>query len=80
MTGKEVVLLYLSDKVASITPEVKVLKRFEKINLAPGESKTVTFTLNQKDLQFVNNDLKWISEKGTFNIQIANLTKEFLLK
>lgn len=80
MTGKEVVLLYLSDKVASITPEVKALKRFEKINLAAGESKTVTFTLNQKDLQFVNNDLKWISEKGTFKIQIANLTQEFLLK
>jgi beta-glucosidase len=80
MTGKEAVLLYLSDKVASITPEVKSLKRFEKINLSAGESKTVTFTLNQKDLQFVNNDLKWISEKGTFKIQIANLTQEFLLK
>lgn len=80
MAGKEVVLLYLSDKVASITPEVKALKRFEKVNLVPGESKTVTFTLNQKDLQFVNNDLKWISEKGTFKIQIANLTQEFLLK
>ncbi|MBC7845984.1 MAG: glycoside hydrolase family 3 C-terminal domain-containing protein [Flavobacterium sp.] len=80
MSGKEAVLLYLSDKVASITPEVKALKRFEKINLAPGESKTVTFTLNQKDLQFVNNDLKWISEKGAFKIQIANLTQEFLLK
>lgn len=80
MTGKEAVLLYLSDIVASITPEVKSLKRFEKINLKPGESKTVTFTLNQKDLQFVNNDLKWISEKGTFKIQIANLTQEFLLK
>jgi beta-glucosidase len=77
--GKTSVLLYLSDKVASITPEVKALKRFEKINLAPGESKTVTFTLNQKDLQFVNNDLKWISEKGTFQIQVDTLTKEFVL-
>jgi beta-glucosidase len=80
VSGKVSVLLYLSDKVASITPEVKALKRFEKINLAPGESKTVTFTLNQKDLQFVNNDLKWISEKGTFKIQIDELTQEFLLK
>lgn len=77
--GKTSVLLYLSDKVASITPEVKALKRFEKINLAPGESKTVTFTLNQRDLQFVNNDLKWISEKGTFKIQVDTLTKEFVL-
>jgi beta-glucosidase len=77
--GKVSVLLYLTDNVASITPEVKALKRFEKINLAPGESKSVTFTLNQKDLQFVNNDLKWISEKGTFKIQVDTLTKEFLL-
>jgi beta-glucosidase len=80
VSGKVSVLLYLSDKVASITPEVKALKRFEKISLAPGESKTVTFTLNQKDLQFVNNDLKWVAEKGTFKIQIEGLTQEFLLK
>jgi beta-glucosidase len=78
--GKVSVLLYLSDKVASITPEVKALKRFEKINLASGESKTVSFILNQKDLQFVNNDLKWISENGTFKIQIEGLTQEFILK
>lgn len=79
-SGKESVLLYLSDNYASITPEVKVLKRLEKITLEPNESKTITFVLNQKDLQFVNNDLKWISEKGTFKVQISNLTKEFLLK
>lgn len=78
--GKESVLLYLSDNYASITPEVKALKRFEKISLEPNETKTVKFTLNQKDLQFVNEDLKWISEKGTFTIQIANLKKDFLLK
>jgi beta-glucosidase len=80
VSGKVSVLLYLSDKVASITPEVKALKRFEKINLTSGESKTVSFTLNQKDLQFVNNDLKWISEKGAFKIQIEGLTQEFILK
>lgn len=80
VSGKVSVLLYLSDKVASITPEVKALKRFEKINLATGESKSLSFTLNQKDLQFVNNDLKWISEKGVFKIQIEGLTQEFILK
>ena len=78
--GKVSVLLYLSDKVASITPEVKTLKRFEKISLAPNESKTVSFTLNQNDLQFVNNELKWISEKGTFKIQIEGLEQDFILK
>lgn len=78
--GKEAVLLYLSDIYASITPEVKALKRFGKISLRPNETKTIAFTLNQKDLQFVGNDLKWISEKGTFKIQIGNLTKDFLLQ
>lgn len=80
VSGKEAVLLYLSDNYASITPEVKELKRFEKISLEPNESKTITFILNQKDLQFVNNKLKWVSEKGTFKVQISNLIKEFLLK
>ncbi|REG98083.1 glycoside hydrolase family 3 N-terminal domain-containing protein [Flavobacterium aquicola] len=78
--GKETVLLYLSDNFATITPEFKSLKRFQKINLAPNESKTVTFTLNQKDLQFVNNDLKWVAEKGTFTIRVADLNQDFLLK
>jgi beta-glucosidase len=78
-TGKEAVLLYLSDKVATITPEVKTLKRFAKISLAPNETKTVSFTLTQKDLQFVGDDLKWIAEKGSFNIQIGNLNKDFIL-
>ncbi len=78
--GKEAVLLYLSDHVASITPEFKSLKGFEKIDLKPNETKTVKFIINQKDLQFVNEDLKWISEKGTFTIQIGDQKKDFLLK
>ncbi|MFZ0596563.1 MAG: glycoside hydrolase family 3 C-terminal domain-containing protein, partial [Flavobacterium sp.] len=78
--GKESVLLYLSDNFASITPEFKSLKRFQKISLEPNETKTIKFTLNQKDLQFVNEDLKWIAEKGTFTIQIANQKKDFLLR
>ena len=77
--GKEAVLLYLSDEYASITPEVKALKRFEKIELKPNEFKTITFVLKQKDLQFVNTNLKWISEKGIFKVQIANLTKVFTM-
>lgn len=78
--GKEAVLLYLNDNYASITPEVKALKRFQKISLAPNETQTVHFVLQPKDLQFVNNDLKWIAEKGTFTIMISNLKKDFTLK
>jgi beta-glucosidase len=77
---KEAVLLYLSDKVASITPELKILKKFEKISLAPNETKTITFVLNQKDLKFVGDDLKCVAENGTFKIQIGTLTREFVLK
>lgn len=78
--GKETVLLYLNDNYASITPEVKALKRFQKIYLAPNETQTVHFVLQPKDLQFVNNDLKWIAEKGTFTLMISNLKKDFILK
>ena len=80
VAGKESVLLYLSDEYASITPEVKALKGFEKINLAPNEMKTVTFKLDNKALQFVNNDLKWVAEKGTFKVQIGNQMKTFVLE
>lgn len=78
-SGKEVVMLYLSDDYASITPEVKALKRFEKIDLAPNQSQIVTFELTQSDLQFVNNNLKWIAEPGSFTIRIANQSSKFEL-
>ncbi len=79
-SGKEVVMLYLSDDYASITPEVKALKRFEKIDLAPNQTQTITFELTQNDLQFVNNNLKWMAEPGSFTIKIANQSTKFELK
>lgn len=75
--GKEVIQLYTSDLVASITPDVKRLRRFDKIDLKPGESKTVTFTLPLKELAFVNTDNKKILEAGEFKIEIKNLTTTF---
>lgn len=75
--GKEVVQLFTSQLVASITPDVKRLRRFEKIDLKPGESKTVTFTLPMKDLAFVNTDNKKLLEAGNFKIEIENLTSNF---
>ncbi len=75
--GKEVAQLFTSQLVASITPDVKRLRGFEKMDLKPGESKTVTFTLPLKDLAFVNNDNKKILEAGDFKIQIENLTSNF---
>ncbi len=78
--AKEVVQLYLSDLYASITPPVKRLKRFEKIELAAGESKVVEFHLTKDDLAFVGRDNRWIVEPGTFKVMIAGLSTEFVLQ
>lgn len=75
--GKEVVQLYVSDLVASVSPDVKRLRGFEKVDLTPGESKTITFKLPVKELAFVNNDNKKILEAGDFRIQIEKLSTTF---
>jgi beta-glucosidase len=80
MTGKEVVQLYVSDLVASITPPVKRLKGFRKVELQPGESKTVEFKLTDDDLSFVGRDNIWIVEPGDFVVSVADLTAKFELK
>lgn len=71
MEGMDPVILYSSDLVASITPDVLRVRRFDKINLKPGESKTVTFTLPATDLAFVGYDGKWIIEKGEFEFTVG---------
>ena len=78
--GKEVVELYTSDLYASITPDVKRLRRFEKINLKPGETRKVTFTLTRDDLAFIGMDNKPVTESGEFKIQIGNQVKNFNYK
>ncbi len=70
-SGATVIQLYLRDLTASISRPVKELKNFEKINLAPGEEKVVTFAINEKDLRFFNDKLKWASEPGKFNVFIG---------
>jgi len=72
-SGKETVLLFSSDLVASISPDVKRLRRFTKINLEPNETKTVQFEISKKDLAFVNSENKWVTEPGEFELQIADL-------
>jgi len=72
--GKEAVLLYSSDLVASIVPDNKRLRDFTKIALEPGEVKTVTFQLPAKNLAFVGADGKWTLEEGDFNLKVGNQT------
>ncbi|WP_108805477.1 glycoside hydrolase family 3 N-terminal domain-containing protein [Aquimarina sp. Aq107] len=78
--GKEAVLLFVSDLYASITPEVRALKGYEKIDLNKGESKEVSFTITKDELSFVNESLETIAESGEFEISIGDLKKKFELK
>ena len=75
--GKEVVELFVSDLLASFTPDVKRLRGFEKIDLKPGESKTVSFKLPMKQLAFVNPENKMQLEEGDFKIQVADQKTSF---
>lgn len=71
VSGKEVVQLYLRDHFASVTRPVRELKAFEKISLAPGESKTVTFRLTAEDLSFYKNDLSYGTEAGKYTVWVG---------
>ena len=73
VAGKESVLLFTSDLYATlITPDVKRLRGFEKIDLKAGETKTVTFKIQPEDLAFINTESKAITEEGEFTLQIAD--------
>ena len=76
VAGKEAVLLYSSDVVASLVPDNRVLRAFDKVSLAPGETKTVTFTLPASDLAFVGEDGKWVLEEGDFILKAGRLTQQ----
>ncbi len=78
--GKEVVQLYVSDLFASIAPSVKRLRGFQKIDLAAGETKTVTFKITFQELAFVGIDNKWVTEPGAFKALVGGLSADFELK
>ncbi len=77
--GKEVVQLYSSDLVASISPAVKQLRRFKKLSLKANESTTCTFTLPVTDLSFVNMNNETVLENGLFELKIDSLKTQFHL-
>lgn len=72
VAGKESVLLFSSDLMASMVPDGRRLRAFDKVALQPGESKTVTFDLKANDLAFVGWDGKWILEEGDFKLMVAD--------
>ena len=75
--GKEVVQLFISELYASLTPDVKRLRGFEKIDLKPGESKVVHFRIPIKQLAYVNPDNKMQLEEGEFRVQTGGQSVNF---
>lgn len=74
IAGKEAVMLFSTDLVASITPDARRLRAFTKIDLKPGETRTVTFKLPVSDLAFVDYSGKWVLEEGEFDLMAAHET------
>ena len=72
VAGKESVLLYSSDLYASLMPDNRRLRAFDKISLEPGETRTVTLTIPAQDLAFVGQDGKWVLEEGDFKIGVGD--------
>ena len=74
--GKESVLLYSTDLYASSTPDVRRLRAFDKVDLAPGQTTTVELEVTAKDLAFANYYGKWTLEEGDFILSVGNLSKK----
>jgi beta-glucosidase len=79
VAGEEVAQLYLNDAVASVARPLKELKDFRKVLLKPGESKTITFTLDRDKLAFYNAKLEWAAEPGIFNLMVGSASNDIRL-
>jgi beta-glucosidase len=77
--GDEVVQLYVRDLVASVTPPDRRLRRFARVRLAPGQSRTLSFELGRDDLSFIGQDNRPVVEPGDFEVVVGNLTEKFTL-
>jgi beta-glucosidase len=78
--GKEVVMVFVSDLVASLSPPNRRLRRFAKIQLEPGQSRTLTFKLRPEDLSFIGLNNKPVVEPGDFEVSVGGLKQKFTLK
>lgn len=77
--GKEVVQLYLNDVVSSVTTPVKALRKFKKVNLAPGKARTISFTLEPRDLALWNRSMQLTVEPGEFKAMIGRSAEDIVL-
>ena len=78
--GEEVIQLYLQDKFASLIRPISELKDFQKIKLGIGETKTITFVIDNQKLSFYNEKLEFNSEPGDFNLMIGSSSEDIRLK
>ncbi len=78
--GNEIIILYVRDLVATLTPAGKRVRRFAKIYLEPGQSRRLTFTLTRDDLSFIGTDNKATVEPGDFDVMVGNLAERFTLQ
>jgi len=76
--GDEVVQLYIRDEVSSVTRPVKELRGFRRVTLAPGETKTVEFSLGFSELAFLNRDMHRVVEPGSFKIMVGGNSRELI--
>jgi beta-glucosidase len=79
VAGEEVAQLYLRDPVASTVRPLKELKDFQKVSLKPGESKTLTFSINKDKLAFYNQQLAWVAEPGEFQLMVGSASDDIRL-
>jgi len=79
LAGKETAILYVRDEVASITPPAKRVKRFAKVSLEPGEIRILSFTLDRRDLEFIDATNKPVAEPGEFTVLVGGLSDTFRL-
>jgi beta-glucosidase len=78
--GKEVIQVYSKDHYASLTPDIKRLRAFKKIELKPGEIKNVKFEIKVQDLGFINYQNKHVVETGTFDLMVGSLKSELIIQ
>jgi len=78
--GKETVIVYVRDMVATLSPPGKRVRRFAKISLEPGQSRTLTFTLRPEDLSYIGMNNKPVLEAGEFEVLVGGLSEKFSIK
>ena len=80
VAGDEVAQLYVRDELASVARPVMQLAGFQRVRLAPGESKPVTLLLSTEQLRMLDRDMRWVVEPGMFRIMVGRSSKDIRLR